>query len=328
MADVARLADVSTATVSHYLSGKADQLRRVGTDAQQRIAAAVAELGYVQNKAARHLRLQRTERICVLLPKLGIPFADGIARDVDMVARARGFSTIVVTGQSVANWQRVLDEVEAGLADAIFADADTFTAAELAALFGPRFTKPRLVLHPNAAPDAFSVINYDRVSALRQALDHLTAAGRRRFAYIQNVPSATNIRATLVRDYVAARPQLALAGIAVGAATRGGAVAALHELRARGERPDAILVESDFSAVSVVEELQRLGLSVPGDIAVVGCGNAEEGYYCYPRLTTIGPTEMSVRTPTEHLIDLIEGKGDPAFRRFLVHWSLLVRDSA
>src|SRR5690242_5619772 len=116
MVDVARRAAVSTATVSYALSGKAELLRRVGPEAKQRIADAVDRLGYVHNKAARHLRLQKAERICVLLPRLGIPFADKIARDFGAVAQGRGHSTIVVTGDSLDSWRRTIQEVEAGLA--------------------------------------------------------------------------------------------------------------------------------------------------------------------------------------------------------------------
>ena len=201
-ADVARLADVSTATVSHFLSGREDLLKRMSPQVQQRVGEAVTTLGYVHNKTARHLRLKRTERICVLLPQLGIPYADQIAKDIDLVARRRGYTTVIVTGQSLDIWRRVLNEVEAGLADGVVCDGDEFTEAELADLFHPRFTKPRLVLHPSAAPHGFSVVNYNRVDALRQALDYFRDQGRKRIAYLANTTTTpSNVRAQLVRDF-------------------------------------------------------------------------------------------------------------------------------
>src|SRR5688572_17725658 len=93
MADVARLAQVSTAAVSYLLSGRDELMRRVGAEAQERIRQAVESLGYIQNKTARHLRLQRTERLCVVLPRLGIPFADKMAQDIEAVAQRRGYAT-------------------------------------------------------------------------------------------------------------------------------------------------------------------------------------------------------------------------------------------
>lgn len=329
MADVARLADVSTATVSHFLSGRDELLKRMSPQVQQRVGEAVTTLGYVHNKTARHLRLKRTERICVLLPQLGIPYADQIAKDIDMVARGRGYSTVIVTGKSLDIWRRVLNEVEAGLADGVVCDGDEFSEAELTDLFTPRFTKARLVLHPSASPHGFSVVNDDRADALRQALEYLRDQGRKRITYIANSIASANVRAQLVRDFTS-QPEngLALTGIVEGARSRETAAAAVRELLVAPVRPDCIAVESDFSAVTVIEELQRSGVRIPEDIAVIGCGNAEEGYFAYPRLTTIGPTAISLTDATSHLIDRIETGDHTGYQRFLLPWTLIRRESA
>lgn len=330
MADVARVAEVSTATVSYYLSGRSELLKRIGPDAQRRIKDAVRALGYVQNKLARHLRLQRTERICVLLPKLGIPFADKITRDIDAAARLRGYSIIVVTGDTVEIWRRVIREVEEGLADGLVGDADVLTEDELKELFGgtTRLTKPRLVLHPSAAPTSFSVVNYDRLDSLQQALELLRDTGRRRIAYVENSWRRANERAELVQEFAARLDSgIDLAAIVRGASGRDSAAAAARELMAMPVPPQAMLVESDFAAVSIIEELQRGGFRVPEDVAIIGCGNAEEGYFCHPRLTTFGPASLSMTEAADHLIDLIESRAE-AQQRFVVPWILYRRESA
>lgn len=331
MADVARAAGVSTATVSHFLSGRAELLRRMSPDVQERVGDAVRMLGYVHNKAARHLRLQRTERICVLLPQLGIPYADQIAKDIDAVAQSRGYSTIIVTGHSIDVWRNVINDVEAGLADGLVADADGHTERDLHELFGERsrLSKAHLILHANATPKGFSVVNYDRLTALRHALEHLRSGGRKRLAYIENTSSRPMPRAALVRDYTA-RPEhgMAPATVIEGASARSDAARVVGRLLAMAERPDCIVVESDFAAVTVIEELQRHGVDVPREIAVIGCGNAEEGYFANPRLTTIGPAAVSLTEPTGHLIDIIESRGAAGNRRFVLPWSLILRESA
>jgi LacI family repressor for deo operon, udp, cdd, tsx, nupC, and nupG len=330
MADVARLAQVSTATVSHYLSGRADLLKRMGPDVQERVGEAVRALGYVNNKTARHLRIQRTERICVLLPQLGVPYADQIAKEIDTVARSRGYSAVIVTAQSLEEWRRVLAEVEGGLADGIIGDADSFSEEELGELLSEvgRTGKARLVLHAHARPLGFSVVNYDRLSALGLALNHLRARGRRRIAYLENLSLRPNPRARLVREYIAqSNGAMELVASLQCASSRGTAAESVRQIMSGNRPPDAILVESDFSAVTVMEELQRTGIAVPHEVAVIGCGNAEEGYFANPRLTTIGPTAISLSEPTEHLIDRIENKGEVAPRRFVLPWDLIVRDS-
>jgi LacI family repressor for deo operon, udp, cdd, tsx, nupC, and nupG len=183
------------------------------------------------------------------------------------------------------------------------------------------------VLHAHAAPRGFSVVNYDRLSALHLALGHLKATGRQRIAYLENVSDRPNPRAALVRSYLSdPRNGMALAAMLRCASRRDTAAEAVHQLLAEKNRPDAIVVESDFSAVTVIEELQRAGVDVPRDIAVIGCGNAEEGYFANPRLSTIGPTAVSLAAPAAHLIDRIEKKG-LAPRRFVLPWDLIVRDS-
>jgi LacI family repressor for deo operon, udp, cdd, tsx, nupC, and nupG len=77
----------------------------------------------------------------------------------------------------------------------------------------------------------------------------------------------------------------------------------------------------------MIHEFQRAGLSVPGDIAVIGCGNAEEGAFSNPRLTTIGPQQVSLIDETNHLLDMIERSGGARHRRFTVPWRLYPRES-
>lgn len=330
MADVARLAQVSTAAVSYFLSGQTEQLRRVGAEAQERIREAVETLGYVRNKTARHLRLQRTERICLLMPKLGIPFADKMAHDVDAVAHNHGLSSIVVTAAGEEAYRRVLRDVEMGLADGVIADANGLESDEISRLFETfsALNRACVVIHPTAAGKGFSVVNYDWNGALIDALDHLVATGHMRVAYIQNRTRSPNPRAVLVREFLAARG-LPEPIVLDGAQNREAVAIAAREIAsAAAPRPTAVLVESDFTAVTVIEELQRRGLSVPGDVAVVGCGNAEEGFYCNPRLTTIGPTWLSISEAAEHLIAIMQNRGEAAPRRFTIPWTLYVRESA
>lgn len=220
----------------------------------------------------------------------------------------------------------------ARLADGVVADADRFTEAELAVLFEPlaRLGKPCLVLHPSASdPKLFSIVRHERTEALRLALDHLLTTGRHHLAYVANRLEWSNPRVELVEAFVDAhKGAVELVAVTGGASARDTAAAAARELVSRARRPDAILVESDFAAVTMIEELQRAGLRVPADVAVVGCGNAEEGYYCHPRLTTIGPVSMSLTQATGHLIDMIEDRGAAERQQFVMPWTLYLRESA
>ncbi|WDR01359.1 LacI family DNA-binding transcriptional regulator [Devosia algicola] len=330
MADVARLAQVSTAAVSYFFSEQEEHVLRVGPAARERIQQAVSQLGYVQNKTARHLRRQRTERICILLSRLGTPFADKMTSDIETVARRHGLLTIILTGNDKNGFQRVLAEVEAGLADGLIAEADGLTLAELDEIFGPytRSTRPCLIIHPTATPRSYSVLCHEREAALHLAIDHLLARGHRHIAYMENSGVLVNSRTqSLVKRAAQSNGQLHFS-MFDGADSRDTATSRAREILAMPKRPSALVLESDFSAVSVLEEFSRLGVSVPDDIAVIGCGNAIEGYYANPRLTTIGPRGLSLTEASEHLINALDRSTRSTPHKFTVPWTLYVRESA
>ncbi len=329
MADVARIAQVSTAAVSYLLSGRDELMRRVGAEAQERIRQAVETLGYIQNKTARHLRLQRTERLCVVLPRLGIPFADKMAQDIEAVAQRRGYATVVVTASTAREFRRVLHEIESGLADGLIADLDGVMAGSpddfREAL--ARLDRTSLMIQADdPVAGSFAVMTHERVPALLEALAHVYRKGHRFLAYVSNHASRPNPRVNAVNAFVAQHGKMRAPCFVEQVHSRSAAVERAREIVAMNPRPTVVLVESDYTAVAMVEEFQRQGLTVPDDIAVIGCGNAEEGYYCNPRLSTLGPVALSMTAATEHLIDLVvDPSAEP--KTFRVPWQLYVRES-
>ena len=146
-------------------------------------------------------------------------------------------------------------------------------------------------------------------------------------ARLEHRLAVINRELSLARDFIASRG-LPEPVVLDGAQNREAVAIAAREIAAASHpRPTAVLVESDFTAVTVIEELQRRGMSVPGDVAVIGCGNAEEGYYCNPRLTTIGPTWLSITEAAEHLIYIMQKGGKTTPRRFTIPWTLYIRES-
>src|SRR5688500_10743070 len=100
--DVARRAGVSQATVSYVLSGRRSGEPRIKDETRQRVLEAAAELKYVPNQTARSLRRRRTERVCLLLSRLGVPYYDRLVADVQQAADAHGYVVIVTVGGSAA----------------------------------------------------------------------------------------------------------------------------------------------------------------------------------------------------------------------------------
>jgi len=327
VADVARLAGVSTAAVSFFFSDKSEHLKRVGQEARDRIRAAVEELGYTPNKTARHLRRQKSERLCIILPKLGIPYADKLVHDLGRAAVARGLLPIVSTASSSAELTKILAEVEAGLADGVVAEVEYLTEDQVDTVFAG-MTKDCLIMHPTARSQRFSVLNNGLIAALETAFLDLVSKGHKRFIYIQNTGSNPNPR---LQGILERRLHLAndvIIETMVGAGERSLAADCARKISQMKPRPTAVLVESDYTAVTVIEEFSRLGLAVPTAIAVVGCGNAEEGYYCEPRLTTIGPEWNTLDEAGRYVIDGIASNEWRPRRVFHTNWMYIARNSA
>lgn len=329
LADVAKAANVSTAAASLGLSRDPAKLKRVGAQTQQRINEAAAALGYVQNQAASQLRKARSDRVCIVLERLGVPFADQIAQDFEKAAAQAGLTSIIVTAENVDEWRRVLREVEAGLADAVFAEANSVPVEQIEPLFRPLLDagRPCMLFHQYAAPDGMSVVNFKRADALVMALEHVVAAGHRQLAYVCfDAKDDSSRRLQALGDfYNRNTSSLAPPLILEGAHSRQGGATAVAHILASKSRPTAILAESDVSAVAIIHELQRSGFSVPDDFAVIGCGNIEGGQFCHPRLTTIGPENVNFSEQADHLMRRVIDKSAP--ERFFIEWTFYERES-
>src|SRR5438045_6921427 len=93
--DVARLAGVSIATVSYVLNGRKSGKKTISDATRQKVLQAVSDLGYIPNQAARNLRRQSTERICIVLPQLGVPYFEALCQAVQQTADQYNYSVIL-----------------------------------------------------------------------------------------------------------------------------------------------------------------------------------------------------------------------------------------
>lgn len=326
--DVAEKANVSTASVSLFLSTDPNKQRRVGKDAQQRISNAVKELGYSQNKAASQLRRSRSDRICVVLSRLGVPFADELIQSVDRVARQNGFNILITTANTLADWKHVLNDVASGLADGVLADATELSPSEIAEAFEPlRIIKPCVIRHPDLVSEGFSISNYGRTKAFKSILEYIRSQGHKSVAYVSHDQEAgTGRRFEILQNYIADTGAFKKLLVLTGADGGNEAAKAAHAILAQNPRPTVVLADSDRAAITIIAEFTRSGLSIPDDIAVIGCGNIENAEYCHPKLTTIGPRSVSLVDETRHLIDCIVGEENKV-RHFSTPWELFIRES-
>ncbi|GIT89600.1 LacI family transcriptional regulator [Jannaschia pagri] len=279
IADVARLAGVSTATVSRTLSTP----ERVGAPTRARVLEAVAASGYRANAAARDLRQRRARAITLLAPNLANTFFSSIIAAVQEVADTAGL-TVQISDSQVEGMRL------AGLG----ADGRTDGILLLDGQLDPAMVKGwsvPIVMVCEWMPDAtLPSVSTDNVAGARLAVDHLLDLGHLRIACLGgpegNVLSAARAegwRAALSARGVSPRPQDLIAGDFTMA--RG--VAAAWDWAAQTDRATAVFCTSDESALGFISECDRLGISVPRDVSVVGFDDIEFSDRFIPPLTTV-----------------------------------------
>ncbi|WBU56510.1 LacI family DNA-binding transcriptional regulator [Paracoccus sediminicola] len=280
IADVARHAGVSTATVSRVLS----RPELVTEATREAVMAAVSATGYRVNLAARNLRKQRTGAIVALVPNLGNPFFARILAGMGQELGAAGYDLLVGDTMEAGGRHRALHRfLDPSRADGIILLDGQVTEADLAAL-------------PVAPPLVMACEWIEGVSLPRVVLDnalgaemaarHLRELGHRRLGWIGGPPANVLHRARL--EGICRVTGGAPPGYAGDFTPQAGAAAAQSWMaEPPAQRPTGIMAFSDESAAGFMGELQRHGVSIPRDVSVVGFDGIDWVAHLPVPLTTI-----------------------------------------
>ena len=317
--DVARLADVSVASVSRALNG----LENVSDDVRSRVFAAAADLGYVPHAGARSLSLARTNAIGVVLPDIHGEFFSEIVRGMEMAARESGY--LLLLSNMHDGTPRAEEAVRAmrGRVDGLLMMAPHLDRATLERAL-PLSTPVVLI---NAQPDIATHTNLrlDNVSGVGAVVSHLMAIGRRRIAHISGPAENRDARERLAafREAVAAAAPGEEPLVAAGDFSEEAGQRAMTELLGRDARIDAVFAANDMMAIGALQALRAAGLRVPGDVAVAGFDDVPVARHL--GLTTVRArvAELGARA-VERLVALLSG-GDAGATQELHSTELVVR---
>lgn len=285
--DVAAAANVSIATVSNYLSGYPHM--RPAT--KERVRKAIDDLGYVANRAARTLKTGRTGLITFSVSDLRQTYFAELAERIIAAARYRGYGVMIEsTGLNRGREIDSIATVKRRMTDGLII-SPACMGADDAAVFEGTYPLVMLGAQPFEAPCPHILV--DNVQAAYDATTHLIKAGCSRIALVGGAEDGVeSSRTARVRGYVRA---LEAAGRPVrrdmirtvddwNALGGARAVAALFD---DGIRPDGIVACNDHLAIGVMRQLKDLGLSIPGDVRVVGFDNIEDSRFSIPSLTSV-----------------------------------------
>jgi LacI family repressor for deo operon, udp, cdd, tsx, nupC, and nupG len=270
--DVARLAGVSTATVSRALSGNGP----VSDSTRARVVQAASDLAYVVSSDASSLASGRTRNIGAVVPHLSRWFFTSVIEGAERVLLRRGYDlTLYNLSGDGGERRRVFEHhLLRNRVDAVFAVSLELAESEVSRLLA--LGKP-LVGVGGPLPGV-STLTIDDVAVARLATEHLIALGHRRIAHIggsQEFDLDFHIPTSRRLGYEQA---LTDAGLPLDERLHresdftlpGGYAAAKELLETSNERPTAIFAASDEMAIGAILAVRDAGLAVPRDVSVMG----------------------------------------------------------
>jgi len=303
--DVAARAGVSKSLVSLAMRGSP----KVSSASRAAIEKAAAELGYRPNATARSLADRRSRTIGVNMAELDNPIFPQMLNGAHAVIRSHGYNTMLVSGAldpelEAAELAKLLEFQVEGLI--LISHRLPATTVQSLSAEVPTVV---LTLKEITGPGIDVVVSDDEAGA-RMAMQHLFDLGHEDIAHV----SGGTLEPAVVREQIY-RQEMDQAGfadrirIAEADLTNLGGLEAARSLLAAGPAPTAIFASNDISAIGVMAACQEFGLSVPGDVSIIGYDGVALGALRTLSLTTIAqPLTQMGAMAADRLFDRLNGK--------------------
>lgn len=321
---VARRAAVSEATVSYVVNNGP---RPVAPETRARVLQAIEELGYHPSDVARSLRKQRTSTIGLIVPDTANPFYGEIARIIENVGYANGYTVILcnsnLDAEREASYVNLLRTRRVEGAVIIPTTAESVAALRAAEIC--------TIVLEYEIEGAYCLVADDYEGG-RLVTRYLLDLGHRRIACITRAGDKTSSQKR-VEGY---RDVLRATGVPIEAdliletePEIAAGEAAAFRLLEHAEPPTAIFAHNDTMAIGVMSALRKRGLRVPEDVSVVGFDDIVQAAYVNPSLTTVAhPKQRMGEQAAYLLIDLLRGQHVPLPYTAVLDVSLIERESS
>jgi LacI family transcriptional regulator len=307
--DVARLAKVSTVTVSNVLNDR----QNVSAATRTRVMSAVRRTNYSANLAAKTLAGGRTNTIGLLVPDLSTQYMGEIARGVLNEIRKAGMELLISTyfdDMRERNQLTLLQNITDGLILLLPYTNDT----EIQTI--EQSGVPVVVVDHRGSDIKLPAIDIDNYSGGRKATEHLLRLNHKRIGFIAGHFQASTDR---LRGYTEA---LLNAGVPFdknlvvkGGFSQPGGFSATTQLLTLSDPPTAIFAGNDLSAFGAMEAIKEQGLRIPNDISVIGFDDIPSASDVYPPLTTIRqPLAEMGRAAVRMMLAKLRGVEPPSQR--------------
>jgi len=328
--EVAAAAGVGRGTASRVINGSS----KVSEKARQAVEGAIAELGYVPNRAARTLVTQRTDAVALVIAEseervFGEPFFAGVVRGIGTALSDAGLQLVLLLAHTTQRHGRLDDYLSRQHVDGVLLLSlhDDDTLPDRIRLRGLPVVLGGRAIENQQGP----YVDVDNVLGARLAVDHLVHRRRKRIATITG-PVDMVVGRTRHQGYLAG---LAAAGLEAdedlvvhGDFSQSSGETAMRVLLSRRPDLDAVFAANDPMAAGALRVLREAGREVPRDVAVVGFDDAPLAQSTHPPLTTVhqSPEQMG-REMVALLLEAMRHPDEPPAPRLLAT-RLVVRESS
>lgn len=326
--DIARMADVSTATVSMILNNKDAS---ISPATKERVLKIIEENNYISNKVARSLVTRQTKTIGLIIPDIANPFFPELARGAEDKASEAGYNIIFCnTDDDLDKEEKYINMLTGKMVDGIVFTQSAKRTGDIAGI--DRTSIPVILIDRNAENrNIKGKVLVNNEAGAYQAVKHLIDRGYHKIALIVGEPTT---RTTLDR-MAGYKRALLEQGIAYNEAyvwtghyKSEWGEAAIKRLLERRIPFDAVFCGNDLIAISVIKTLKNAGLNVPHDVGVVGFDDIYMAKMVEPELTTVKQPiyEMGYKA-VELLVGVLEKPKLVAETNIILNTELIVRKS-
>jgi len=325
--DVARAANVSTATVSAVINDSA----YVSADLRGRVLAAVKELNYAPSLAARNLKHGRSQLIALVVADLANPFFSRVVWAAEAAVAAWGYSLLVFNSDEKPEGERrILSRIRTLSCDGVILVPVGDSTQHLQRDPDGK-SIPTVLFGRTVEDDKSDTVTIDNLSASRQATEYLLDLGHTRLGTITGPLHVTTGRGRL-DGMLAAMKARGLAPeprhIRSGEFREDAAYSVARSLLEQPDRPTGLYVASGVMALGAMRAIADLGFKCPADISIASTDTIPGIGGLRPRLTrTEHPVVDMTNEAVRLLVDRIRRGSDVEQRKVVFQPTLVVGDS-
>lgn len=325
MREIAKLAGVSSATVSRVINGSS----LVTAETTERIQKIIRDFNFVPNRSAVHLKNGKSQIFGIIIPDLTNPFfTETIKIFEELLVENDNELLVANTDFHSPRMQRSLRRMLLRRVDGVALLTSEIEAAPLESLVQNRI--PVVTTdHYRTAPGISDIV-IDFASGMAQLISHLKRLGHRKFGFIGGTEGlvTSRVRRESFLDAVVKQGLTSSEGWMVEGDFRiEGGGAAMSRILAQSDVPTAIVTANDLTAIGALRTAHQKGLRIPDDLSIAGCDDIPMSDIVYPPLTTL---RISREEYARLLFESLRAGSEDLTRRgrqYVLATTLVIRES-